>query len=266
MTKKEQNILIKEYLKTQNKEKKVIHFKEKDPGIIDKIREKIPAKAMNSLETAFEKGFFFLFDKGGVIIEKTGSIEKSRKNSEKFHKSLALMVRSGTLKAIDQATGSKINISKGTATLEGISLGIFGIGLPDIPIFLAMLLKTSYEIAANYGFDYREEKERKYTLSLLKVIFSEGTEREAYSKQCDILGEAIDKGDALDAELSDNDLKAVSSVLATDMLVAKFIQGMTFVGVLGGPLNYRLINKVSKVAKIKYKKRFLFKLIQNSED
>ena len=261
-TKREQDMLVREYLKLERREDKTMTVKEHKPGIMDKVRKKVPDKAMKSLEKAFEKGFFFLFDKGGAIIEKTGSIEKSRKNAEKYHKSLELMIHRDTLKAVDKAAASKINSSKGTTALEGAGLGIFGIGLPDIPVFLAMLLKTSYEIAASYGFDYREEEERPYTLALLKVAFSEGEERIAFSKECDKLGEMIDDDELVDTDVDEEDLKEVSKVLATDMLVGKFIQGMTFVGVVGGVINYKLVNKIAKVARMKYKKRFLYKLIQ----
>lgn len=265
-TKREQSILVKEYIKLEHKEERLFAVKEIKPGLMDKVRKKIPEKAMNSLEKAFEKGFFFLFDRGGAIIEKTGSIEKARANSEKYHQSLELMIHKDTLKAIDNAANSKINFTKGTSTIEGAAFGVFGIGLPDIPIFLAMLLKTSYEIAANYGFDYRDDEERPYTLALLKVAFSEGEERARFNKECDELGRQIDDDELVDCDVDEDDLKEISEVLATDMLVGKFIQGLTFVGVVGGAINYRLVNKIAKVAKVKYKKRFLYKLINQDSN
>ena len=50
------------------------------------------------------------------------------------------------------------------------------------------------------------------------------------------------------------------------MLVAKFLQGFTFAGVIGGPINLHMVHKVSKIAKIKYKKRFLNRLLIASYD
>ena len=41
--------------------------------------------------------------------------------------------------------------------------------------------------------------------------------------------------------------------------MAKFIQGLPIVGVLGSITNYQVINKVSKYARIRYKKRYLNK-------
>lgn len=35
--------------------------------------------------------------------------------------------------------------------VEGVGLGLLGIGLPDIPLFTAVILKSVYEIALSYG-------------------------------------------------------------------------------------------------------------------
>ena len=33
-----------------------------------------------------------------------------------------------------------------------------GVGIPDIPVFLSMLLKGLYEMAASYGYDYNKKE------------------------------------------------------------------------------------------------------------
>ena len=258
-------LLQKEMKKVEHQEDRMFYFRrepDEDAGITGKIRRKIPEKAMAALEKAFEKGFLFLFEKGDSVIEKTGSLQRAREQWEIYKAALDRMIIPQTLKAVTRSASGRVKTSKGITTAEGSALGIFGIGLPDIPIFLAMLLKTSYEIAASYGIDYREDEERKYTLALLKVAFSGGSERLKYSAECDEIGKNIDGGDFVDPEITEEDISLVSQVLATDMLVAKFIQGITFVGVIGGPLNYRLVHKIGRVAKVKYKKRFLYRLMK----
>jgi hypothetical protein len=268
-TKKEIRILEKEIQKADEQDLRFIErsLKESDEGPVSgKIREKIPEKAMTTLEAAFEKGFTMLFTKGDNIIEKTGSIERARREYNKYAMSLDRMIYADTLKAVDKAAGSRVLLSKGVSTAEGSTLGAFGIGMPDIPVFLAMLLKTSYEIAAAYGIDYRDEREKVYTLALFNTAFGRGEQKLRFSEECDDIGFAIDEGRAVDTDIRKEDIEKVSGILATDMLVAKFIQGLTFVGVVGGPLNYRLIHKISKIAKIKYKKRFLHRLLIDSMD
>lgn len=264
-TKREIKLLQTEMAKAEQQEDKLLSFRrepDENAGITGKIRQRIPEKAMSGLEKAFEKGFLLLFEKGDSIIEKAGSLQRARKQWDIYKASLDRMIIPQTLKAVNNSAANCIKASKGITTAEGTALGIFGIGLPDIPIFLAMLLKTSYEIAASYGIDYREEEERKYTLALLKVAFSGGSERLRHSDECDEIGMNIDDDQFIDTEITDEDIATVSQVLATDMLVAKFLQGLTFVGVIGGPLNYRLVHKVGKIAKVKYKKRFLYRLMK----
>ena len=228
-TAQEIRILRKELQKTRQLEAKVLAKEIRGRGglgITDKIREKIPEKAMTSLEAAFEKGFTLIFTKGDSLIDKMG-IEKARRQYEIYAASLDKMIYEETLKAVDKAAGSRSAVTKGITTAEGSGLGIFGLGLPDIPIFLAMLLKTSYEIAAAYGIDHRED---------------------------------------IDTEIRQEDIELVSNTLATDLLVAKFLQGFTFAGVIGGPINLHMVHKVSKIAKIKYKKRFLRRLLLDAYD
>lgn len=265
-SKKEHQLLLREYIRLERQEKKFFNRgSKKGPGLTDRIREKIPKKAMVSLEAAFEKGFVFLFEKGTPLLEKVSGVEKAKAESEEFRQSLALMVHPDTLRALDKAAGSKTSVTKSISIIEGAGLGIFGIGLPDIPVFLAMLLKTAYEIGASYGFDFRLDEERPYTLALLKVAFSQGEERKKFSKECDELGQLIDDDLLLNTTIKHEDLQDVSKVLATDMLVAKFIQGTTFLGVVGGVINYRLAEKIATVAKYKYKKRFLYRLMHQQE-
>ena len=267
-TAQEIRTLKKELLKTQQLETKVLAKESRGGrgfGLTDKIREKIPEKAMTSLEVAFEKGFTLIFKKGDNLIDKMG-IEKARRQYEIYAASLDKMIYEETLKAVDKSAGGRTAVTKGITTAEGSGLGIFGIGLPDIPIFLAMLLKTSYEIAAGYGIDFRDEREKRYTLALLNTIFSAGEDKLAFSEECDEIGSAIDHNDAMDTEIYQEDIELVSNTLATDMLVAKFLQGFTFAGVIGGPINLHMVHKVSKIAKIKYKKRFLNRLLITAYD
>lgn len=259
---KEKKILIKEYIKTERKEKKLFSAPAKEKaGLFEKINSKIPEKARNALEGAFKKGFFLLFEKGTPLFEKVSSADKIYRDSEEYRRSLDLMIHPETLKAVDKAAGGKINVNKSISAIEGAGLGLLGIGLPDIPVFLAMLLKASYEIAAAYGIDFREEDEKPYTLALFKTVFSEGEKQREYSSECDDLGRKIDDYELYDAKVSEDDLDEVAKVLAADMLVAKFIQGQTFVGAVGGIVNYRLVNKVANTARLKYKKRFLYRLM-----
>lgn len=265
-TKKEYILFVREMRRVQREEEKYLAYRpKKDDPDKRTIKDRIPEKTYNALEAAFEKGFRLLFDKGGGIIEKTGSIDKARMRFEQFDESLERTVHPDTLRAIDKSAASKVLSGKFVGTADGTVLGIFGMGMPDIPIFLGLLLKQCYEIAANYGYDYRDPDEKKFTIGVLKLAFSPDEDKQQVSMECDDLAGIMERGEEFDAELSDQDIKDIASVLATEMLVAKFIQGLTFFGVVGGAFNYRLMGKISKAARLKYKKRFLYGRMLRSE-
>ena len=50
------------------------------------------------------------------------------------------------IKKVDGSANAKIIFNKTISIVEGSALGILGIGLPDIPIFIGFLLKNIYEI------------------------------------------------------------------------------------------------------------------------
>ena len=54
-------------------------------------------------------------------------------------------------------------------TVEGIGLGAVGVGMPDIVLFLGILLKGVYETALNYGFDYESRQEQPILCIMAKL-------------------------------------------------------------------------------------------------
>ena len=49
-------------------------------------------------------------------------------------------------------------------------------------------------------------------------------------------------------------MNRTAHILSEAMLTAKFIQGIPFIGVIGGVVNFNIIDKIGKFAAIKYKK------------
>lgn len=226
-----------------------------------KIRSKIPAKLLSTLESAFQKGFAYIFDKGTSLIEKSGNLTGVREEAADHYALLSRGITKERLKNFDISAGNRSWTNKGLTTLEGAALGVFGIGLPAIPVFLGVLFKTVYEISASYGFDYKSPAERAYILALIRVAASQGGDRLMESRNCDRLGERIDNGLYDGDGPTPEDIQIASNRLASSTLVAKFVQGITFVGVLGAGFNYYWIHRVSRIALMKYKRRFLTRLL-----
>lgn len=221
------------------------------------IRSKVPEKLLSILESAFEKGFFYIFDKGTAFIERSGNLVGVKEKSAYHRSVIKRHISKEAIRNFDVSASNKSWANKGISTVEGAALGVFGIGLPDIPVFLGMIFKSIYETAASYGFNYTSPAERAYILALIRVAATKDSERIIESEVCDRIGELIDAGQDKEIIASTEDIKRTSNLLASSMLVAKFIQGITLVGTLGGGFNYYWIHRITKVARLKYKKRFL---------
>lgn len=262
---KEKKIIDKQKKKLMRKEDKLLHKKEtvyiknKITPIKKKVEEKIPESMINTFQKAFEKGFYYVFEKGRVIIEKSYNVEGVKNEADVNKYRLNKEISNKNFKEIDKKIQKGIFINKGISTAEGTILGLFGIGLPDIPVFIGIILKTIYEICLNYGFEYESKEEKMFILNLICTGLSKGEVKVKYSAETDRIGYGIDNKIENNFDI-DEMIKITSENLAKNMMVSKFIQGMPIVGVYGGISNYKLIRDISKIASIKYKKRFLTKI------
>lgn len=227
-------------------------------GLMAKIEARIPAMLVNTMDEAFYRAFQVLFEKGTGLLRLTIAEKKLKadrfireyylkeypdaKRVESFHKSARLGGVAATI----------------LATVEGCVLGLFGMGLPDIPILMSLLLRTVYQTALCYGFRYDSLQERYFILLVLSAALAKGSERREYSLMADQVGRSIDRGERLSFNLDDQ-MRETSKALARSMLVAKFIQGTSVVGVVGGLSNFLSSRRVANMANLKYQKRFLEK-------
>ena len=228
-----------------------------------KMQEKIPEKLDAAIGTAFYKAFYMIFEKGAKFVEKTFS--KEAKELE-FRVNDFRIAASSNQKAIRRSIqkmessvkrGNRRNVCVTMA--EGIGLGVFGVGLPDIPLFLGMVMKGLYEIATGYGFSYDGQKERVFLLRIICGALAEGEKKQEADAFVEKWMENIEEGEILDF---DAEVKRASDALAHSMLVAKFIQGLPVAGVLGGIANPFIYHKMMYYAEMKYKKRYLLQKIK----
>lgn len=249
-------VFEKEWDKLLKKEEKFLQGIRKEKQFVwkQKIEEKIPQKLEDSLKAAFGKAFFMMFEKGNGWIEKTISNDLVLEyDVNEFRMQKAPTKQSW--KKLKQKGGQKGNFNTMLTTLEGVGLGTLGIGLPDIPIFIGMLLKGLYETAACYGFDYQKEEEKIFLLWLICGAMGKD----------DLQIEANEKLDKWIMEKSTpiydkkKEIEKAADALAFGMLMAKFIQGIPIVGIVGGAINPLIYHKIQKYANLKYQKRYLRK-------
>ena len=108
-----------------------------------------------------------IFEQGTGIIEKTYKKDVLQKEFQINEYANEIQQSKKTLKAFEKKAGSSGRMNLVLSSVTGIGMGILGIGIPDIPIFTAMVLKSIYEIALSYGFEYESEAERRFILMLI---------------------------------------------------------------------------------------------------
>ena len=136
-------------------------------------------------------------------------------------------------------------------------MGVFGLGIPDIPLFLGILLKSIYEIALSYGFSYDSEKEQVFILRLIETALLEKEELMAGNLK---LNRIIDGTEKLPMD-REKQMRRTADVLADEMLYLKFVQGIPVVGILGGVSDMVYQKKLTEYAQLKYKRRFYRKAL-----
>ncbi len=224
----------------------------------DKIQDIIPDKLVSTLDSVFYKGFLLVFEKGSPYIEKTYSRDKIETDFDINNYAIENHYNKRYIKRMDKPSKQAALLNSSFSALEGGILGILGIGLPDIPLFLSVIIKTIYEVALSYGFSYTTSEEEAYILLLISAATASGDRQKEYDRQLEELGVKIDHAIEIKTE-QDLYLKAASKTLSDALLTAKFIQGIPLVGIVGGAVNYAVINKISYYARMKYKKRYLRK-------
>ena len=136
ITKKEEKLL---------KESNDNYIKNKISPIKDKIEGMVPDKLQSTLELAFQKGFKVVFDKGTAVIEKTYNKENINMEYDINTYAVNKYPTRKNLRKIDKSTNKKTIFNKSLTIVEGSALGLLGIGLPDIPIYIGVILKSIYE-------------------------------------------------------------------------------------------------------------------------
>lgn len=229
--------------------------------ITDKIQSKIPEKLKSTLNTAFYKGFQLIFEKGTSYIEKTYDKDKLVTEYDINNYAVDKKANKRHMNRLDKQSNQSRLINTSFSVVEGSVLGLLGVGLPDIPLFLSVIMKTIYETALSYGFGYSTDDEKAYILLLICGAITKGDTQKKYDLEVEEFGAQIDQNIVSEIQV-DNQIKITSEVISDALLTAKFIQGIPIVGAVGGAVNYSIINRISAYTKIKYKKRYLKKKLQ----
>ncbi len=252
----------KELKKLYKKEQSLINKKlnKKSSKLDEFLSDKVPQGLQKTLNTAFTKAFNTIFSKGTGVIEKTYNKGKIDDNYKINSYIADIKNNRKSLKTFNKSSSDKINLA--ISGVSGVSLGVLGIGLPDIALFTAIMLKSIYQISLNYGYDYNTQEEKHFILLLIQGALSTGEDFEKADKEVEFF---IKNGYTQQYISVEDNISKTANCLSGELLYMKFLQGVPIVGAVGGAYDFVYTKQVLDYAKIKYYKRFLINRKKNNE-
>ena len=247
-----------EWDKLNKKEQKFLKAREeqKDSLLNQKLAEKVPTKLQGTLDKAFAKAFGMIFEKGTDVIEKTYKKDELQKTYKINEYADEVCQNRKSLKAFGKKAENSGRLNMLVSGAVGIGMGLAGVGIPDIPVFTGMILKSIYEIALNYGYEYETEGERRFILLIIQGAVSRGSKMLAVDQQID---EYILNVEVPEDYNEQKQIEQTAAGLSKELLYMKFLQDIPIVGAVGGAYDVVYLKQITEYANLKYKKRFLTK-------
>jgi hypothetical protein len=157
----------------------------------------------------------------------------------------------------EQLVDKKIKFYRNTASAEGAITGAGGIlmGFADFPAFLAIKIKLLFEIAATYGYDIKNYRERLFILYIFKLTFASQKSR---NETIQIIASWDRYSEQLPQEIESFDWRNFQLEYRDYLDLVKLAQLIPIIGAgVGAIANYQLVKlkltKLNHFRKLKIK-------------
>jgi len=211
-------------------------FNQVTDGVQKKINSFIPDKIHNAITTAIKQMV------KAVLFGSTFTTSKPVTD-------LTLMHREALVK-------QKIDTYRKTGAAEGgiTGAGGFLMSLADFPLLLSIKMKMLFDIAAIYGYDVKDYRERLFILHIFQLAFSSKEEsKNVFIKMQDWDNQAH----RLPTNIDEFDWLTFQQQYRDYIDLAKLAQMLPFIGAaVGAVANYKLIEKLGKTAMMSYRMRY----------
>lgn len=161
-----------------------------------------------------------------------------------------------SIEETEKKVKEKIKYYRTTAVVEGGITGAGGIllGLADFPILLAIKIKLLFEIAALYGYDVKDYKERVYILYIFQIAFSSDEYRKTIYLEMENWDE---KAKQLPNKIDLFNWRHLQQEYRDYIDLAKMAQLIPVIGApVGAIANYQLLKKLGTTAMNAYRMRW----------
>lgn len=270
---KNKDPLEKEWKAFLKREEKTLkgYGNKKEPFLEKKLKTVVPDGLQEKLNTLFLKAFRVILQNGTGVIEKTYPKKKLMAEFKTREYAQKVYATRKNLKAARKTAGGQTIKNVAGAGAEGAVLGLLGIGLPDIPLFLGVIFRSLYTLALHYGIDYEEGEEQELLLDLLTLSLYRGKDfRDLDAAMNRRLfaaagkdrkkrrgGEAADQNGGVQKACSRESVRRASGALSEELLYMKFLQGIPVAGVIGGIYDGIYLKKITDYAAVKLERRYL---------
>ncbi len=234
------------------------HSKPRQPLPTGKLADAVPANLQAALDSAFTKAFELVFEKGTRVIEK--SYKKAEHLDGYKVRRYAALLRPDkkSLRAFTRQARSLKNKNLLISGAERAGLGLLGVGLLEIPLFISLLLKSIYEVSLSFGFAYDSRQEQYFILRLVETALCSGDSMNEQDAAVNTLIYQTTRGQAQVPDLKEQ-TRRTAQALSKQLLFLKFIQGIPLVGAAGGIGNMFFLQQITGYAALKYHRRFLLR-------
>ncbi|RNL54114.1 EcsC family protein [Pedobacter jejuensis] len=216
----------------------------KKPSLFNKVTDKVQKKINSYIPDKMHEGITVAIKQMVKAVLFGSTFTTSKPIAD-----LTLMHREALIK-------QKIDGYKKTGATEGgiTGAGGFLMSLADFPLLLGIKMKMLFDIAALYGYDVKDYRERLFMLHIFQLAFSSKEESknvflkmENWDNTAHLLPTDINKFDWLTFQQQYRDY----------IDLAKLAQMLPFVGAAVGAIaNYKLIERLGKTAMMSYRMRY----------
>jgi len=158
---------------------------------------------------------------------------------------------------VEKRAQGRIAFYAKASAAEGALTGAGGIllGLADFPLWLTLKMKMLFEIAALYGYDATDYRERIFMLQIFELTFS-GFDRQRVLLE--IVADWNEQQRLLPTTINDYNWRSFQQEYRDHIDLAKLLQLVPGIGAAVGTLvNYKLTRRLGETAKNAYRLRWL---------
>jgi len=223
----------------------------KSPGVFDKLSAGVQKKINAAIPQK-------IHDSITLVIKKM--IEGVLFTSEVIKPSIST---SSDLEEIERSVTKRLEYYRSSAAVEGGVTGFSGFvgSLADFPVLIAIKIKFLFDVAALYGYDTADLKERVYLLHIFSLAFSNATYRAGVYQK---IADWAQSSDSIPSDIHGIDWQNFQQQYRDYIDLAKLAQMLPGIGAaVGLVVNYRLLNQLGNTAMMCYRMRWFAEKIQD---